>query len=182
MQGLHDLAQAEAHELPLDCRDLDAVELVRSTAQLFAPLAEEDDVTLVEHFPAQSLSVHADPARLTQAVQNLLANALRHTPPGGVITVAVRGAGAAAGDSVEVIIGDDGSGIEPEHLEYVFDRFYRTDRSRSRDSGGAGLGLAIVRAIVEAHDGAVSAQSKGVGQGSVFTVRLPALLPTRIQE
>jgi signal transduction histidine kinase len=169
VQDLHDLAQAEAHELPLDCQDLDAVVLVQATTQLFAALAEEDEVTLMERFPAQALTVHADPARLTQAVQNLLANALRHTSPGGTITVAV----ARAGDEVQIVVSDDGSGIEPEHLDHVFERFYRTDRSRSRHSGGAGLGLAIVRAIVEAHGGTVSAYSAGVEQGSEFRVRLP---------
>lgn len=170
VQDLHDLAQAEARQLPLNSAHLDAVALVRAAAQSFAPLAEEEDVTLQQRFADGPLTVNADAARLTQVVQNLLANALRHTTPGGVITLHV----SAAGDNqVEITVSDDGAGIEPQHLPHVFDRFYRTDRSRSRHSGGAGLGLAIVRAIVEAHGGAVSAHSDGVGQGSTFTVRLP---------
>lgn len=169
VQDLHDLAQAEARELPLHCRRLDAVDLVRVTAQSFAPLAEEENVTLRQTFASGPLTVNADAARLTQVVQNLLANALRHTSPGGVIALDV----SAADNHVQITVADDGAGIEPEHLPHVFDRFYRTDRSRSRHSGGAGLGLAIVRAIVEAHGGDVSAHSEGVEQGARFTVRLP---------
>lgn len=172
VQDLHDLAQAEAQALPLYRRHLDMVILVRAAAQSFAPLAEEDDVTLVERFPAQALMAHADEARLTQAVQNLLANALRHTPAGGSIAIEVAG---EEDGRIDIVVHDDGAGIEAEHLPHVFDRFYRVDRSRSRHSGGAGLGLAIVRAIVEAHGGEVSAASEGAGQGSVFRIRLPAV-------
>jgi signal transduction histidine kinase len=107
-------------------------------------------------------------------VQNLWANALRHTSPGGAITVEVVATGAGDGH-VGIVVRDNGAGIEAQHLPHVFDRFYRADRSRSRHSGGAGLGLAIVRAIVEAHGGTVSAQSEGADRGSVFTVRLPAV-------
>lgn len=175
VQDLHDLAQAEARALPLYWRPVDVVGLVRGAAQSFAPLAEEDEVRLEERFPAQSLTVNADAARLTQAVQNLLANALRHTSPGGAITIEVVADSGGAGDrEVDIVVRDDGAGIEAQHLPHVFDRFYRADRSRSRHSGGAGLGLAIVRAIVESHGGTVSAQSAGVNKGSVFTVRLPA--------
>lgn len=171
VNDLHDLAQAEAQELPLNYVDADIVALVRAAAQSFAPLAEEEGVRLVERFPATRLPVRADPARLTQAVQNLLANALRHTAPGGVITIELQ----EAGEHVAVRVRDDGAGIEPEHLPRVFDRFYRADRSRSRHSGGAGLGLAIVRAIAEAHGGGASVHSDGVGQGSTLTVELPLL-------
>jgi signal transduction histidine kinase len=103
-------------------------------------------------------------------LQNLLANALRHTPAGGSITVKTQ---AAAG-TVQLTITDTGEGIAPEHLPHVFDRFYRADPARARDKGGAGLGLAIVRAIVEAHHGQITAASAGVpGQGTTFTITLP---------
>ncbi len=169
VHDLHDLAQAEAQALPLNSSDVDLAALVRAAVQSFAPLAEEDGVRLEARFPDAPLTVHGDPARLTQVLQNLLANALRHTAPGGVIAVQA----AMTGPAAEVQVRDDGAGIEPEHLPRVFDRFYRADRSRSRHSGGAGLGLAIVRAIVEAHGGTAWAQSSGVGQGSVFGIRLP---------
>lgn len=171
VQDLHDLAQAEARELPLNRSDVDVVALVRAAVQSFAPLAEEDGVRLKAHYPSGGVMIHADPARLTQVVQNLLANALRHTSPEGAIVVEV----VAEGPMTTVRVRDDGAGIEPEHLPRVFDRFYRTDRSRSRHSGGAGLGLAIVRAIVEAHGGTVWAESDGVGRGSVFGLGLPVV-------
>lgn len=169
VNDLHDLARAEAHELPLDRRHLDAVELVHTATDLFAPLAEAEGVELQVLLPRRRLQVTADAARLTQALQNLLANALRHTPPGGTITVRVE----QVDDTVHIIVEDTGAGIAPEHLPYIFERFYRTDRARSRDKGGSGLGLAIVRAIVEAHHGTVVAASNGGAGGSIFTVCLP---------
>lgn len=170
VHALHDLARAEAHELPLDLEQLDVVHLVQTAADLFAPLAEEEGVTLTVETPAHAPAVRADAARLTQALQNLLANALRHTPPGGVITLHV----AVHGDDVRLVVEDTGVGIAPDHLPHVFERFYRTDRARSRDAGGTGLGLAIVRATVEAHGGRVEAKSEGAGRGSAFTIVLPA--------
>jgi signal transduction histidine kinase len=80
---------------------------------------------------------------------------------------------ALTGNTAQLTVQDSGDGIAPEHLPYIFDRFYRTDRSRTRDTGGAGLGLAIVRAIALAHGGQAVAESAGVGRGSTFTVRLP---------
>lgn len=169
VEDLHDLARAEARELALQRSRLDASELVRMTTDLFAPLAEAEAVSLEMRLPPSPLFVYSDAARLTQAVQNLLANALRHTPAGGTIEVTVR----ALADEVQIVVADSGAGIASEHLPHIFDRFYRTDRARSRDTGGTGLGLAIVRAIVEAHDGRVVATSSGLGDGSVFTIHLP---------
>ena len=105
-----------------------------------------------------------------QVLQNLLTNALRHTPAGGAITVTARAVGA----QVEIAVQDSGEGISAAHLPYVFDRFYRTDTARDRDAGGAGLGLAIVRVLMAAHGGAVRVASAGLGQGSTFVVALPA--------
>jgi len=103
------------------------------------------------------------------ALTNLLANALRHTPAGGAIAVGVETTEA----EVQMRVQDTGEGIAAEHLPLVFDRFYRTDRARDRDRGGAGLGLAIVRAMVAAHGGRVTAESPGLGQGSTFAIHLP---------
>ena len=169
VRDLHDLSRAEAHELPLDVERLHVGELVRATGELFAPLAEEDGVTLSVEVPDQAPAVRADAARLSQALQNLLANALRHTPAGGDISLRV----VAAGEEVRLTVEDSGAGIPPDHMPHVFERFYRTDRARSRDAGGAGLGLAIVRATAEAHGGRVEARSEGAGRGSVFTIILP---------
>jgi two-component system sensor histidine kinase BaeS len=111
-----------------------------------------------------------DAARIRQVLHNLLSNALRHTPAGGVITITLRRHDHAM---VELAVRDTGVGMEPHQLEMVFERFYRSDRSRSRDTGGTGLGLAIVKAIVEAHDGRVVAQSSGSGHGTIVALSLP---------
>ena len=113
----------------------------------------------------------ADPGRLEQMLRNLISNARRHTPPGGRIDI--RASRDGRGRGIEVV--DTGTGIAAEHLPHVFDRFYRADPSRDRATGGAGLGLAIVRRLAEAHGGTVSASSDGPGRGAAFTLRLPAV-------
>jgi two-component system sensor histidine kinase BaeS len=100
---------------------------------------------------------------------NLLDNALRHTAPGGTVTLSA----AELGGLVELRVADTGEGIDPEHLPHVFERFYRADTSRVRDRGGSGIGLAIVKALVEAQGGSVTAASDGPGSGATFTVTVP---------
>lgn len=114
--------------------------------------------------------VDADRARVGQTLANLLSNARRHTPPGGSVTVSSR---RRDHNLIEIIVEDTGDGIAAEHLPHIFDRFYRTDTSRSRDAGGSGIGLTIARALAEAHDGALTAASPGPGQGAQFTLTLP---------
>lgn len=116
------------------------------------------------------VSVRVDPDRIGQALGNLLDNALRHTPPGGTVTLGCH----AAGRWVDFVVRDSGEGVAPEHLSQVFDRFYRADASRSRAQGGSGIGLTITKALVDAHGGRISVESPGIGQGATFTVRLPA--------
>jgi CheY-like chemotaxis protein len=110
-----------------------------------------------------------DPDRLQQVVWNLVANAVKFAPKGGVAQVRV----ARAGSHVEIVVADDGPGIPPDMLPRVFDRFWQADSSASRAHGGLGLGLAIVRHLVELHGGTVSAANRADGSGAVFTVRLP---------
>lgn len=171
VNDLHELAQAEAGQLPLTLTCVDLAALAAEAVDVFAPIAEMEEVTLALHAPDAPLRVQGDRSRLMQVLQNLLANALRHTPAGGSVVVAVR----REGDAVRLTVQDSGDGIDPEHLPHIFDRFYRTDRARDRDAGGAGLGLAIVRALVEAHGGNVYASSKGRGGGSRFTVVFPPI-------
>jgi signal transduction histidine kinase len=110
-----------------------------------------------------------DPERMGQVLANLLDNALRHTPAGGTVTIsATRGAGGVA-----ISVADTGEGIPAEHLAHIFERFYRVDAARDRAHGGSGIGLAIARALVEAHGGQLTATSPGPGQGSTFRVLLP---------
>ncbi len=112
----------------------------------------------------------ADRHRLGQVLGNLLDNALRHTPAGGQVSLTV----APAGDGVIFTVIDDGDGITAEHLAHIFERFYRADSARDRQSGGSGIGLAIAKALTEAHGGRISVASRGPGQGCAFTVEVPA--------
>lgn len=117
------------------------------------------------------VQVAVDPERMAQILGNLLDNALRHTPAEGEVRLAAR----TIGSQVEFVVTDTGEGIAPEHLPYVFYRFYRVDTARSRDRGGSGIGLTVTKALVQAHGGRISVQSAGPGHGATFTVTLPAV-------
>jgi signal transduction histidine kinase len=117
----------------------------------------------------------ADHDRLVQMLLNLVDNAIKYTPAGTQIAIECFGPAAARNTGLAAIsVRDTGPGIEPQHLAHIFDRFYRVDKARSRTQGGTGLGLAIVKSIAESYGGRVTVEST-VGQGSVFTVLLPAL-------
>ena len=114
-----------------------------------------------------------DPERLAQVMDNLLDNALRHTPEGGEITLVARMDPEAGPTQIQFEVQNDGTGISPEELPHIFERFYRSDKSRMRrEDGGSGLGLAITRSIVEAHNGRIWAESKP-GEGVSFVILLP---------
>ena len=115
-----------------------------------------------------ALGAEVDPGRIRQVIGNLLDNAIRHTDRGGMVSVRL----TEGGDHLEITVADTGAGIPAEHLPHVFDRFYRADVSRSRETGGSGLGLAIAAELVRLHGGSISVESE-VGDGSVFRVRLP---------
>ena len=121
--------------------------------------------------PTEPIWVEADPSRLEQVVVNLLNNAAKYTNPGGLIRLSVNPAG---GEAV-IKVWDNGLGIPPEMLPRIFDLFTQVDGTLSRSHGGLGVGLALVRTLVEMHDGRVQAYSAGLNQGSEFTVILPAL-------
>jgi signal transduction histidine kinase len=170
VNDLRELSLAEAAQLPLDLRAVDLTPLVEETAAIFELLADEKDIRLALDLAPALPPVQADRVRIRQVLHNLLANALRHTPGGGTITIRTQ----PAADGVALAVTDSGEGIDAASLPHVFDRFYRTDPSRSRETGGSGLGLAIVKAVVEAHGGIVEAASPGLGHGSTFTLHLPA--------
>ena len=171
------LAQAEARQLPLQRTPSDLVALLEE-AELFAPLAGEKNISLDTSLPRSSVLAAVDRMRFTQALQNLLTNALQHTPAGGVIRLSLR----TEEETAAITVADNGDGIATEDMSRVFDRFYRVDKNRTRDTGGIGLGLAIAQALVEAHDGEIEVSSAGVGQGSTFTVRLPLAGGEDLQE
>ncbi len=168
---LHELAQAEANALVLERGPVEVPQLVTDAVADFRPLAEDQGVTLRQELLGKLPPVTADRPRLVQIIYNLLGNALQHTPAGGQVTLQAE----AAGGQLAIRVIDDGEGIGAEHLPHVFDRFYRTDRSRTRADGreGSGLGLAIARAIARAHGGDVLVESQGKKHGSTFTLILP---------
>ena len=165
---LQELAQAEAGQLTLLRQPASLAGIVEQAAAILRPQANAKGLTLTVDLPPDLPLVDVDPERVGQVLRNLLNNAAAHTPRGGEVAVAAR-----SGDrEVAVSVRDTGTGIAPEHLPYVFDRFYRADKSRARQTGGAGLGLAIAKQLVIAHGGSISVES-APGQGATFTVTLP---------
>jgi len=164
IDDLQDLAAADAGTLRLHREPVRCDELLQQVAAAHRVAARVEVRTRAE----DALWLDADPVRMRQALGNLVSNALRHTPPDGTVTLSAR----RDGDEVVLAVADTGSGIAPEDLPHVFDRFWRAEKSRSRRTGGSGLGLPIVRHLVAAHGGTVDAASEP-GKGSVFTLRLP---------
>lgn len=168
---LQELAQAEAGQLTLLRGPIALNEIVSQTVAIFQPQADAKGLTIEVSLPEGLPPVNVDRERIGQVLRNLLANALAYTPSGGRITITAE----QREGQIAVSVHDTGAGIPPEHLPYVFDRFYRADRARARQTGGAGLGLAIVKQLVQAHGGTVAAESTP-GQGSTFTFTLPVAM------
>jgi two-component system OmpR family sensor kinase/two-component system sensor histidine kinase BaeS len=168
IEDLRLLALVDTGQLPLHKESISPTFLLESVGRSFAEQARSLGVELrVADLPALP-EVEADPQRISQVLGNLIANSLRHTPAGGTVLLnASRGV-----DAVYVSVSDTGSGIAPEDLPHIFDRFYRADAARTRTGGGAGLGLAIARRLIEAHHGTIRAES-APGQGTVITFSLP---------
>lgn len=165
------LARADADELKLDVRPIAASDVVEEVYQSLAPLAMRDRQVKVVHSIAPDLPpALADRARLAQVLLNLVRNAITYTPSGGIVSISLSREDA---DHLAITVADTGIGIPPEDLARVFDRFYRTDVSRTRASGGFGLGLSIARDLVQAMGGSISAAS-APGEGSQFRVVLRA--------
>jgi two-component system sensor histidine kinase BaeS len=162
LEDFRTIATAEAGRLQLQRERIDLVELLDGIAVDFRAEAARKDVTVVRT-GAQELGADVDPVRISEVVDNLMKNAVRHTNPGGQIEL-----GADTVDrSVRIWVRDTGTGIPPEQIATIFDRF-----AKSADSGGSGLGLAIARRLVEAHGGTISVESQP-GAGSTFTILLP---------
>lgn len=170
VDDLRDLSQAEAGRLHLHKEESDAGEIVRRQISAAEPLAIKKGTTIETTIPSSLSKVWVDRDRLGQVLRNLLNNSLTFTPEGGRIRVVIE----EKPGFLEVSVSDTGSGIAPEDLPFVFERFYRADKSRARASGGAGLGLTIAKYLVEAHGGSIRAESEhGKGAKFTFTVPLP---------
>ncbi|OBF19832.1 two-component sensor histidine kinase [Mycobacterium kubicae] len=167
------LAQAEEGQTISPVR-VAASELISTAVATVADRYRAKEVALKTRVNASVPPLWADPQRLGQVLGNLLDNALRHTPRGGSVEVAA----TVDGDQVIISVTDTGEGIASAHLPHVFERFYRVDTARDRDHGGSGIGLAIAKALVEAHGGHITADSQGPGTGTNFTIALPVPVNT----
>ena len=168
-----DVSRIISGKLRLEMQGVDLPAVVNASAEAVAPAAQAKDILLRVTHEAPGLVVFADANRLQQVVWNLLANAIKFTPPGGRVEARTH-----AGTDVAVItVSDTGQGIAPEFLPHVFEPFRQAESSTTRVHGGLGLGLAIVRYLVESHGGRVSAFSEGAGRGAQFTIELPLRQP-----
>jgi two-component system OmpR family sensor kinase/two-component system sensor histidine kinase BaeS len=163
VDDLRELALADAGQLYLNCHSIDVAQVIRHTVDNFALAAEAQEVSLIAQLPDDPTPAQADPDRVAQVLRNLLVNALRHTPPGGSVTVSV----SSMVKTLEIAIADTGEGIAPEDLPHVFERFWRADPARARSrsggegrlAGGTGLGLSVAQSLVKAQGGRIWAES-----------------------
>lgn len=198
VDDLRTLSLAESGQLPLHPETIDVHDLLTDVATSFGPQAESAGIDLRvqpgedngkengeetgrESSTAQPLTLYADPGRLDQVLSNLVNNALRHTPSGGRITLgatrAQNGDHKNTPEQLQIVVADNGEGIPPEDLPFIFDRFWRGDRARTHQEGtGSGLGLAITGQLVKAHGGTIAVDSTP-GSGTTFTITLPVAAP-----
>ncbi len=168
VDDLLDFARLESGSLRMNCQESDLVQNVREVAESFVPLARAKSIALHVRLPEQPLPLRVDGVRIAQVITNLLSNALKFTPPGGEISLSL----ACTAEAACLEVQDSGIGISREHHPYIFERFYQVDPSTTRIHGGAGLGLPISKALIEAHGGRIGVRSQE-GQGSTFWFTLP---------
>jgi PAS domain S-box-containing protein len=164
-----DVSRLLTGKLELSSEPVDVVAAVLLALSAVTPLAEKKNVTLEKSFERGASRVDGDPTRLQQIFWNILSNAVKFTPPGGRIRVRL----SATDSRIHIVVTDSGQGISPEFLPRVFDSLSQQRGSSTREHGGLGLGLSIVRQLVQMHGGTVRAESEGEGQGATFTVSLP---------
>jgi PAS domain S-box-containing protein len=171
INDLLDVSRIITGKLRLDVRPVKLAPIVDSAVEVVRPAAGAKGIQLKMSFDPSLSPVSADPDRLQQIIWNLLSNAIKFTPCGGLVEVRL----GRVGSQAQISVSDTGEGISPEFLPFVFDHFRQADSSYTRKQGGLGLGLAIVRHLVELHGGEVKAESKGEGNGATFTVNLPLI-------
>ncbi len=168
VEDLQELSLAEAGELKLKCETGNIDRVIESATQMMQAKASQKGVTLESTLSDNLPEVNIDFHRISQVLRNLIENAVNYTPDGGMVTVSAR----QLNNLIEISVEDTGDGIPAEDLENIFERFYRVDKSRTRSTGGSGLGLTIARRLVEAHGGKIKADSEP-GAGSRFSFTIP---------
>jgi signal transduction histidine kinase/CheY-like chemotaxis protein len=178
IDDLLDVSRIITGKLRLDVREVDPISFIESAIEAVRPAADAKGVRLQKVIDTGVISIAGDPSRLQQVVWNLLSNAIKFTPKDGRVQVRLE----RVDSHIEIVVTDTGSGIKSEFLPHVFERFRQADQTTTREHGGLGLGLAIVRHLIELHGGTVQAESAGENQGATFTVRLPLLPVYQKQE
>ena len=174
MEDIDDVSRAQEHRIDLELVEEGLGDLLHTAAAAAGEAYADKGVDLQVETITDTARVLVDRQRFGQVMSNLLSNALRHTPAGGQVRISVHRQGAS---TALIHVADDGEGIPPDQLGHIFERFYRGDAARSRDDAGAGIGLTISRALIEAHGGTLTATSPGPGRGAVFALRLPLSPP-----
>jgi signal transduction histidine kinase len=169
LSDLLDINRLSRGRIALDRMIVNVTTLIEAVLETMRPVAEQQGIALELSLGEPAGEVRGDPVRLQQIVWNLLSNALKFTPEGGRVHVHA----AASRDWIDITVSDTGTGISPEFLPFIFDRFKQEPTHTRSASLGVGLGLPIVKQLVELHGGSVGAHSAGRGQGATFTVRLP---------
>jgi signal transduction histidine kinase len=171
IEDLLDVSRIISGKFTLDSSEVTLQPIVEGAIEIIRPIAESKQIDIRGNWAGEALHVSGDAPRLQQAIWNLLSNAVKFSGNGAIVEVRLE----KSRDHARISVVDKGVGIEPDFLPHVFERFRQADGSSTRAYGGLGLGLAIVRHIVEMHGGSVRAESKGKGRGATFTIELPLL-------
>jgi PAS domain S-box-containing protein len=171
IEDLLDISRITTGRLRLEIRPLDPASVINAAVDAVRPAADAKNIRIQTIFDSDAGPISGDYERLQQVVWNLLSNSIKFTPKGGRVQIQLE----RVNSHVEINVSDTGQGIKIEFLPYIFDRFTQADSSNTRSFGGIGMGLAIVKSIIEMHGGTVAALSKGEGHGSTFTVKLPLM-------
>src|SRR5262249_50985989 len=169
LEDLLETARIITGKMKLQSQPFEPLAVIPAELDIIRPAADSKGVVIATDVDPKARQITGDPDRLQQVIWNLLSNAIKFTPGGGHVEVVLRRSGAG----VEIVVRDTGQGIGPDLLPYGFDRFKQGDSTVSRRYGGLGLGLALVKHLVELHGGSVAVESPGEGEGATFTVNLP---------
>ena len=177
---LLDLSRIRTGKLHMDRQPTAVADVLRDAIEVIRPNAEQRGLRIEEHFESDNIYISADPARLKQSFWNIITNAIKFTPAGGTITITITSVEESNDPRVKIIFKDTGKGIKTEFLPHLFERFSQADPSSIRLHGGMGLGLSLVKSLVELQDGTITAESAGEGLGATFTITFP--VTNRVQQ